>query len=424
MIGNAIAAILLLILIFIGVKDWKNGAVFYIIFSMISPHIHLSDVILSFEIVSFFPFIGILLIKNRKIFTLYSKWKHRQLLWIYVLLVFISSLLSMISNSVNFPFIALFGHVRVVFIIYVLQALYEKDPSSQIDKIITPVLFINTLVAIVQLLIPNSVELFYDFYYKASLTPLKEVLRIGYFNRAYGTFGTPVSLGVFSLFSFAMYLGFYFEKRPVKLLVIKLLLSAIIGVMALSKTAIIGIPVMLILGFVLSLTGVIRLNNKKIFVIPFILTGVGYILTRILMKLNLTIVHYLRFLYKPFDALSSRYNTDSGILTGTYEVISENLIFGVGPNEVNGAFLGDSMYIVVLYTTGILGILVYFGIIASAMINVIRKRRTIAIFSGVAFLLAGLAAPVHINKISAVFIAYLFSNAEIRKITRVNEADQ
>ena len=86
--------------------------------------------------------------------------------------------------------------------------------------------------------------------------------------------------------------------------------------------------------------------------------------------------------------------------------------------------MGDSMYIGVLYTTGILGILVYFGIIASAMINVIRKRRTIAIFSGVAFLLAGLAAPVHIDTISAVFIAYLFSNAEIRKITRVNEADQ
>ena len=90
--------------------------------------------------------------------------------------------------NAKFPIIPLFGYFRGVCMIYILQALYKVQPNFQIDNIIAPVLLINFITSVVQLLMPNTVQLFHDLYFKASLTPLNEVLKLGYFNRAYGTF--------------------------------------------------------------------------------------------------------------------------------------------------------------------------------------------------------------------------------------------
>jgi len=417
----SIAILFLIILIIASVKDWKKGIIFYAVFSMISPHIKLNRVQLSFEIIAFFPLVFILVLKNSKIFAIYSRWKYRQLLWIYIVLLFISSLLSMALYNAKFPIIPLFGYFRGVCMIYILQALYKVQPNFQIDNIIAPVLLINFITSVVQLLMPNTVQLFHDLYFKASLTPLNEVLKLGYFNRAYGTFGTPVLLGVFSLLSFALYIGLYIEKEDIKMLRGKILLSGITGVMALSKTAIIGIPGILIVTYLLIIMGIIRVKNKKIFILPLIISVVGYLVTQILIKLNTTILYYIKFLSAPFKALASRYSTNTGILSETYEVIWNNLIVGVGPIQVGGVFIGDSMYVGILYTTGILGFLIYFGIFTLGMINVIRKRKTVAILCGIAFLLAGLAAPIQLGNISAVFMAYLFADAELKKTNVVND---
>ena len=78
MIGMSIAILFLIILIIASFKDWKKGIIFYAVFSMISPHIKLNRVQLSFEIIAFFPLVFILVLKNSKIFAIYSRWKYRQ----------------------------------------------------------------------------------------------------------------------------------------------------------------------------------------------------------------------------------------------------------------------------------------------------------------------------------------------------------
>lgn len=419
MFGTIVFILLLLILMIVAFLNEKKGIIIYVIFSLLSPNLHLSGMQVSFEIVAFFLIFLILIFKRSQIFSLYKNWPHRQWVWIYFFLIIISSLIAVIKYDSTISWIAIFGYFRVICIIYMLQYVFRENPERQLDNIISPILTVNLIVSIIQLAMPSSVQLFYDLYYKDSMTPLKEVLGLGYFNRAYGTFGTPVLLGVFALFSFAVYLGYYVEKKPCRFLTLKILMAVSCGLIALSKTAILGMPTLVITVFVLGIFGFVKIKNKKILIIPFLIIGIGYFMVDLLEKAGFAISWYIRFLKHPFEAFGTRYDAGTGILTETYEIINQNLIFGVGPTPIGDAFVGDSMYISILYMSGIIGLFLFLGILISAIVINLIEKDTIAVLCGLVILLGGLAAPIDLSIISAPLIAYIFSKVELIREERM-----
>lgn len=413
MFGTIIFTLLLLILIIVASLNEKKGIIIYVIFSLLSPNLHLNGMQVSFEIAAFFFIFLIVIFKRSQIFSLYKNWPHRQWIWIYFFLIIISSLIAVIKYGSTISWIGIFGYFRVICIIYMLQYVFRENPEKQLDNIISPILTVNLIVSSIQLAMPSSVQLFYDLYYKDSMTPLKEVLGLGYFNRAYGTFGTPVLLGVFSLFSFAVYLGYYVEKKPCRFLTLKILMAVSCGLIALSKTAILGMPALVITVFILGMFGFVKIKNKKILIIPFLIIGIGYFMVDLLEKAGFAISWYIRFLKNPFEAFGTRYDAGTGILTETYEIINQNLIFGVGPTPIGDAFVGDSMYISILYMSGIIGLFLFLGILISAIVISLIEKDTIAVLCGLVILLGGLAAPIDLSIISAPLITYIFSKVEL-----------
>ena len=94
---------------------------------------------------------------------------------------------------------------------------------------------------------------------------------------------------------------------------------------------------------------------------------------------------------------------------------------GVGPTPIGAAFVGDSMYINMLYTSGLLGFCIFFGILMSSIfINGVKKNVT-AIMCGLTIILGGFAAPIHLNILSVAFLVYIFSKAELNGDKLINK---
>ena len=72
---------------------------------------------------------------------------------------------------------------------------------------------------------------------------------------------------------------------------------------------------------------------------------------------------------------SSRYDPESGIFRETYEAIQQGPIFGWGLTQSEDVFLGDSVYISVLYRGGIIGLSVFLWVIYSILKYVWRNRK-------------------------------------------------
>ncbi len=419
MLGNIIHIILLTIFVLFTFRNYKQGIILFVVFSLVSPHFKIANNIISFDILAFPLLFLIIILKNRKIFSIYRTRHYRQHLWLYLFLVIIATLFGVLKYPVGVNLFALFAYFRWIILVHLLQFLMNEDPDVILDKILTSILSVNIIVSIIQLLYPKSIVLFYDLYFKPSLTPLSYVLNLGYFNRAYGTFGTPVLLGIFSFLCFSIYLGFFAEKKKVKYIRLKIFGVISLGLMALSKTVIVGIPLILIAFYLLSFIGFFKIKNKRIIYYPLILGAVFFIVASVLENYMTHASWHMKFLFEPTSVFSTRYDSTAGILSETYDVIKENFIIGLGFSNVD-LFIGDSMYIVLLLTSGLLGTIYFLGVLLSATIKNFKLMNTTGTLCFISLCIAGLAAPVHIGVESAIILAYIFSIAESTRQMRKN----
>lgn len=415
MLGNIIFVVLLIILIRALSNDVKDGIIYYIIFSLVSPNLNIGNIQISFEIIAFLIIFLLLLIVKRNIFSFsVSKFNHRQNLLVYFIIYCIASLIAAFKYGSEIPWVSIFSVFRSIFILYMINYTMEGNEDEAIDRIISPVLYICLITSLIQMAVPGSVTLFYNFYYKSSLTPLASVLELGHFDRAFGSFGTPVYLGVFSLYSFSLYYGFIVENKKIRNIFIKLASSVIIGLFALSKTAILGIPIILMVYFLVFVPIENKVNKKllRILLIIFIII----IITVIILKFKGTAISwYLDYLKKPLAAFKTRYNMTTGILSETYKTIKDNLIIGVGATALDNNFTGDSMYVNIIYNTGLIGAAIFFINFIWAGINNFRFKNITAFFCFTSICLAGLAAPVQFDIITAAFMAYIFYKSGSKK---------
>jgi len=353
--GNYILFILLLVNLWISFSNPWKGILYYLTFSLISPIFHFNGSFIPYQVIGFFPVVLLYFLKERR----YLITSFYILILIYFLFLFISTFISFIFNIGTVNYISLFGSFRFIIIIFLIfnKNLYKIE---EIYKAFLIISIISLVTSLIQLTIHSSTMLFYDLYWRPSMTPIIAAVNMGKFIRGMGTFGTPTLLGAFSLIAFCV---FYFRLRYNGFnwkLFFCVIINFVCGIFALSKIFILGLPIIIIIDFLFYFFNRLHVNKiiikRKFFYFLIIGIGIGAISIVWLVKQGIPILWYLNYLLKPLDAFATRYDSASGgNLINVLSVIKNNILFGVGDVTLKDVFLGDSSYFVLLYNVGLIG---------------------------------------------------------------------
>jgi hypothetical protein len=122
------------------------------------------------------------------------------------------------------------------------------------------------------------------------------------------------------------------------------------------------------------------------------------------------ILYYVSFLQNPALAFNTRYGTSTGNLSGAMRIIGLHPIFGAGNSNFGNYFIGDSIYIVLLYETGIIGFFAYFAPFVKAFLQSLKKWDISKIAIILTFLLIGTGNAIQVSAYMIIFIAFSFDN--------------
>jgi len=392
-------------------RNFNAGLFFYIIGAFTFPNIHLGNYIVSYEISAFIP-IFVLFLRNYRMKKVQIS-KIHVLLYIYFILLIGASLISINLYNTSISWLSILGTFRH-FLLFFMIFQVMRVSKDYLEKILLTVICINMILVIIQIIFPQSVLMFYNFYFKESLVPLKYILKIGRFARTTGSFGTPVNLGIFSLISFTFFYTKVLKLDLRKEVIIGLICSILCGISSLTKSFILGMPIIIIISTTIvivlfPLRSKIKIDLKKMVILVVIvmlvaIMAVGFI--QVVTKQGFFVSYYFGYLLKPLEALESRYNLDEGILSLTIEVIKNNFLIGVGMTRPLGEFIGDSGYIILLHNTGLLGGILFVFIIGMIIYKSFIERNLTALMMVFALLLSGLATPCFFSLVGIIIISY------------------
>lgn len=411
---NTIANIILIVgVMFYGIKDYKKSVLIYAIGTFIAPVLRISGIDLSFDIVCF-PLLFLCFLFNQKMKTSIQKSNGTSFLP-YLMIYLVFTLIGNLLYGGGISFATIYAILRFIIVLYILKNTWQGELVQFLDKMLSWVVLLNVVCCVLQMTNLLSVEFFYDLYYKTSMKPLLNQLELGYFNRAYGTTGSPVILGGISALCYAFYLGTYVSPQyNIRRNVLKLLGCAICGLLALSKTAIIAIPI--VSAFVLimcvfyfgssSVKPLLKIFGLFIIGITAMFYAVSWMQDN-----GFAIAYYLEFLKDPLRALNTRYDGETGNLSVAMDIIKSHPFFGVGHATFNNAFVGDSVYIVLLYQTGICGLLTYFVPYIVAFIRSMKKQLLLSSAILFTFVLIAIGNALHLSYFIIPFVALAFDNS-------------
>ncbi len=334
----------------------KKSILIYVIGNFIAPVIRVGGIELSFNLWCFPIIFFIYLFNRRNIILKKGALNLIPYFFIYLILAMITSVIY--GGSISLA--TIYATIRFILTINFVLDAWEGELIAFVDKTLTVVLFLNFICSVLQMTSIAPVEFFYNLYYKKSFTPLQTQMDLGYFNRAYGTTGSPVLLGGIVALAYAFYFSIFVSgENKVKSSVFKIIECIICGILSLSKTAILAIPITTVYILVVKMFTMRIKDFLKIIVLIFIGVIGLLLLMQWMQKENYAIMWYLNYLTDPLKALETRFNSDSGFLVGTIEIIKKHLLFGVGDATFEGAFIGDSTYVVLLYNVGLVGLVTY-----------------------------------------------------------------
>ena len=421
MLNQIVNLAFLLLVIYYGLRRVKIGVLIYCIGTFVVPIFRIGGLELSFDVWCFPIVLAIYSIKNKKIVFR----NHFISLVPYAYVYIILSLINAIRFDCGISVATIYATIRFILTIKIIDDVWEGEVFSFVDKAVGIVILANAICSIVQMANIIPVKVFYDLYYKDTMTPLLTQLEIGSFNRAYGTTGSPVILGGIAAFTYAFYFSVFVSgKHKVKMNVLKMGACIICGVFALSKTAILAIPIISVYIFFISVaTGEIFKNkrfSKTLLLIAIGAVGVLFVFYWMRAK-GFAIDWYLKYLKNPFAALDTRYNSESGILSETMDVISEHILLGVGHANFNGVFIGDSSYIVLLYHTGIIGLFAYLFPYCIMLLRSIKRKDVVGSSLIVVFFLIAIGNSMYLSYWFIPFAAFMFeSNKKVNVVVIQN----
>ena len=406
MINNAINAALCLLTTIFLIRNFKKGLLLYTAAIFLAPVFIIASARISFEIL-FFPVVFIIsLLKSTKISNDKSLFGY----FGYLFLFLIVSMFQIILGNSSFPIMDMYAFFRFMFLVYLFHKNFKTDLVKNIDMILTIVLIVNTVFCVCQMSGLLSVRFFYNLYYKESLYPLKGQLEIGSFSRAFGSFGSPLIIACVSALSFSFYLGtsmFNYEGEKVNHKLLKIAMSLVCGILSMSKTVILSIPVIIVVALLYYLIES-KKRGKKIKILIFFVAGLAvfligfFFLANYLNEKGYAINYYLSFLTNPLSSLDTRY---SGNLVNTTAIIKSNILFGVGSAVFTDVYVGDSLYYSLLYQVGVVGLLLFLLPLFVVLLRSFNRNFKIEGLLIMCFLLIGVGSPVQLAFYTVPFVA-------------------
>lgn len=369
----------------------RRGLTVYIILSFVSPHLQVGGTPLPYEILAF-PSVFFVSFYRKK-FQISTRFEHGVWLFYFIISIF-ATLYSVSIYGSGVRLIAIYGWVRVFMIFLLFSTILNR---KKIYHSIFVAVAINLVASVAQMFVPGAIDITHALYSEEYMSVLDRYLEEGGFPRAVGTMGTPVDLGALSLIAFGISYDRLLRLEYNSILFVSILISIFLGIVALSKTSILGIPILLVLGYVVNSS----LNFYKIFtfkpqnylyaiIFTFPLASIIYYFGYTLVEYGYNLTYYFEFFGDPLRALESRYS-GAGALGQTIDVAMDNLFTGVGFTAPRGEFLGDSSYVLALHRAGILGVLSVISTYLILFYRLIRKKEMAILIPLAALAITGLA---------------------------------
>ena len=360
MINTIIGLVMLLAFIYYTYKDFKQSVVLYFVFAFLSPVLMVGPSIrCSFDIIAFPILLFSYLCRSSQV----KKCSYTGVLLFCYLIT--SGLIIAFNNILyggDFPFISIYATIRFIVTVIIIHSVYNGCIVNLMDNVFTFVIPINAIMCILQMSGIIDAQLVSDLYRRSSQGALESYADIGILYRAVGTVGSPTVLGVISLFSYIHYFYHFLINAKTKIsYVLGILFSVLIGLLALSKIAILGIP---LASFMLVAFYYKNINYARLFLFQLVFFLFCYSLYIVMDESGFTVSYYISYLENPFEAFYTRYgsgNVDSGSVGMTIDyILKEHFFIGLGTKETVGLFYkGDSSYAILLYQSGIIGLITY-----------------------------------------------------------------
>lgn len=404
----------------------KNIFTVTLIYLTLAPDIKLGNNDISAMYLMIFYLIFIFLIKRSKISVDKNNKNYLLLIMFNFILYFIMTIIcnyELTSSGIS----SMIGFLKIPILIILFCSLFPGEIKNQksYDRAFKCLLVINLFGVLLQFMYGSQIRSFFESMYLTNdYTYYSTLASWEVYNRKFGFFASPMLLGIFCLTTFLYFLLSYKKSKNNKYL-IWTAVSLAVGLTSLSKTFIIGVPLTVIIYFFVNIgnkkkkTSINQKRRQNNFLkICICLPIVLFVFSKLYIYLteNTTIIYYIQMLSNPLSALETRYsaNSDNLLLSDTYNVIKEHLIFGVGFQSINNEFLGDSSYIMSLHNGGLISLI---SIIIFYLLNLIKaiKRKNIdKILFIIIWAISGLAMPTIYNTIVVLpFYLYFFNSKDV-----------
>jgi len=413
---NAIIGItIVLINVLIGLVNIERGLKLYIILSIICPVIDILGMSISYEIMFFFPMLLLFMMTGSK----GRIKKQGKYLIAYFVIFIVATLMSNLLHEASNELVSIFGIGRMVILYLMFTA--KTNLKEFYAGILQVCLYANVVCMLLQITMPNALNIFYELYAKESATAIGGFSIVGRFTRLTGSFNNSAPAGFFFLIVLATYLVEYSKENTVKNMSV-LVMAILCGLATATKTFLIGMPILLIANVALSIVfkNRERLGKRKMVdlkkLILIMATVIGIVLFFKYTEGILYTNNYIENL-SISNIFSSRYSSEAGgNLVYTMSVFKENWLLGVGATTLIGEFVGDSLYVTLLHNTGILGFLlitvVIIGLLKENIIN--SNRQNLLLILSV--LMCGFAVPTVFNFFGILTLAFVTVNTNTKSI--------
>lgn len=308
--------------------------------------------------------------------------------FLFIILNIYFMLNATLVNGVNDSrlIVSLLGQVNIFMGVMECALLYRtvEKPQEILKKAVITTNIIHVIFGCIQLL---SVKWGYLITNQLFASPdrngpLKVMWGTGNFYRMFGASYSPTILGGYILVAFTFLLACVLEKRKKRMGrdLCLLTVTLLIGLLAFSKTVILGVCIIFVLEAGWCVFHLNKCNKKALFQCMGVIIGAFLLVIVIAYPTRLwgQVQYYFgKILRSPTSALNTRYgngvmstsfkslvasNKISDYVNTTYltmALIKEHPLVGVGLIPIMGEFIGDSQYITILHYGGILLFLVF-----------------------------------------------------------------
>jgi len=408
-----IGLVVLAVNFIVALRKPKAGAWLYLVLIFTLPHSQIAGRSVGYDIIGFIPLAASIAFVNK------GKLKNPNLLYaitpLYPALMIFSTWISSTFYGFKIEPLLTFGIVRFCFLLYVfIETLDEKHIYNATISIV----LINFVTCIVQLYYPQeSIGVFYSLYGQETHSVLRGYYESGSFARPTGTLLSPVNVGVLIMLAYSVCIHRILASSRSSKHYLSVLLVIATGILSLTKTALLGIPLLTLLVFFLKSAAInprsisdvyISLSSyfkRSLFAFSFL--SLVYLIYYVLSESSYgyQIVYYAGFLLDPLEAFESRY-MEGGQLEETIEVTSRYPLLGLGATRAQGEFLGDSTLIRVAHDTGVVGVLLHFSIYIYVLYNIISRREYLKTLVMLSLFISGFALFTFYTKYGAVAVSY------------------